>query len=110
MSHKEGHPYALLKDGTIKTIIATDHNEETITHVMQFNGCESFVNLCDSKHIVPEIGGDIYLDRARNPKPFPSWNVFNESTWQWLPPIPYPTDNQKYIWDEENISWVLVTF
>ena len=106
MLHKLSHPYALLKDGVIEMIIATEHDEDVIRHIMEFWNCDYFVDLCDPKHIVPEIGGDIYMGRARNPKPFPSWSVFNESTWQWVPPIPYPTDNKTYYWDEENFCWV----
>jgi hypothetical protein len=108
MQHKEGHPYALLKNGIIEMIVATDHDEEMIKHIMEFNKCDDFLSLCDPKHIIPFLGGDIYLGRAREPKPVPSWNVFNESTWQWLPPIPYPADNKRYFWNETDLCWVLV--
>lgn len=40
------------------------------------------------------------------PKPFSSW-VLNESTCQWEAPVPYPTDGQRYIWDEATQSWVV---
>ena len=39
------------------------------------------------------------------PQPFPSW-VLNEQTCQWDAPIPMPTDDKQYAWDEDNISWV----
>lgn len=32
--------------------------------------------------------------------------VLNENTCQWERPIPYPNDNKKYGWDEENQQWV----
>lgn len=38
---------------------------------------------------------------------FPSW-VFNEETCGFNPPVPYPTDGQRYSWNEETTSWVLV--
>lgn len=41
------------------------------------------------------------------PKPFNSW-VLNESTCIWQSPIPYPQDNNRYIWNEQNQSWDLV--
>jgi len=41
------------------------------------------------------------------PKPFNSW-VLNESTCLWESPIPYPQDNNKYNWNEQNQSWDLV--
>ena len=38
---------------------------------------------------------------------FASW-VFNEETCAFNAPIPYPDDGQKYRWDEETTSWILV--
>ena len=40
-------------------------------------------------------------------KPFNSW-VLNEDTCLWESPIPYPQDNNKYIWNEQNRSWDLI--
>ena len=40
------------------------------------------------------------------PQPFPSW-VLNEDTCLWDPPIPFPTDGQRYYWDEATTSWVV---
>ena len=40
-------------------------------------------------------------------KPFNSW-VLNESTCLWEAPIPYPQDNNKYSWNEQNQSWDLI--
>jgi hypothetical protein len=40
-------------------------------------------------------------------KPFPSW-VLNEDTCLWETPIPYPTDDKVYEWDETTLSWVEV--
>jgi len=41
------------------------------------------------------------------PKPFNSWTL-NEDTCQWQSPIPYPNDEKKYKWNEQNQSWDLV--
>jgi hypothetical protein len=38
------------------------------------------------------------------PKPFESW-VMNTSTWLWEAPIPYPTDDKEYNWNESTLSW-----
>lgn len=38
-------------------------------------------------------------------QPFNSW-ILNNSTWIWEPPIPYPSDGKKYIWNELNVSWI----
>lgn len=38
---------------------------------------------------------------------YASW-IFDEETCSFKPPIPYPTDGNGYIWNEETTSWVLV--
>jgi hypothetical protein len=40
-------------------------------------------------------------------KPFNSW-VLNENTCLWESPIPYPQDNNRYNWNEQNQSWDLI--
>jgi hypothetical protein len=40
-------------------------------------------------------------------KPFNSW-VLNENTCLWESPIPYPQDNNRYKWNEQNQSWDLI--
>ena len=42
------------------------------------------------------------------PKPFESW-VLNQQELIYEPPITYPTDGKKYLWDEEIINWVEYT-
>ena len=42
------------------------------------------------------------------PKPYDSWSISEETNWVWTPPVPYPDDGNKYIWDEETTSWVEV--
>ena len=50
-------------------------------------------------------------DEARDafipPKPYNSW-ILNEDTCQWQSPIPYPNDENRYKWNEENQSWDLI--
>jgi hypothetical protein len=38
------------------------------------------------------------------PQPFPSWTL-NEDTCQYEAPVPYPTDDKMYTWDEETTNW-----
>jgi hypothetical protein len=42
------------------------------------------------------------------PKPFNSW-IFNEDTCLWYAPVAYPTDGERYTWNEETQSWTLQT-
>ena len=39
------------------------------------------------------------------PQPFASWSL-NQDSYVWESPVPYPTDDKKYSWDEEAQSWV----
>jgi hypothetical protein len=42
------------------------------------------------------------------PQPFPSWTL--DSNHDWQAPVPYPTDELMYNWDEEAQDWVAVNF
>ena len=48
---------------------------------------------------------DETLDAFIPPKPFESW-LFNESTFNWVPPIPVPDASSVWMWDEEKQAWV----
>lgn len=41
------------------------------------------------------------------PQPYPSWTLDDE-TCLWNPPIEYPSDDNKYKWNETNQQWDLV--
>lgn len=43
------------------------------------------------------------------PKPFDSWSL-DHNTYQWLPPIPKPKDEENYLWkwSEFNKEWIQV--
>lgn len=63
-----------------------------------------------------QIGGtyDADKDAFIPPNDFPSWTL-NETTCLWEPPIPYPSDNEGYEWNEEmynndnTTGWVAVS-
>lgn len=41
------------------------------------------------------------------PQPYASWTL-DEETCLWVPPIPYPIDNNKYTWNEDTQAWDFV--
>jgi hypothetical protein len=49
---------------------------------------------------------DVNLDAFIPPQFFPSW-ILDLNTYQWSPPVPYPTDGEFYAWDEATQTWVL---
>jgi len=57
---------------------------------------------------------DATRDAFIPPQPYASWTL-NEDTCQWDCPLPYPTDGNKYRWDEDahqadnTTGWVEVT-
>lgn len=49
---------------------------------------------------------DEQRDAFISPKPYPSW-VLDENTCLWNPPIAYPSDGQRYAWNESIGTWEL---
>ena len=41
-------------------------------------------------------------------QPYPSWTL--DENFDWQPPIPKPTDEQEYYWDEESSDWEATDF
>ena len=41
------------------------------------------------------------------PQPYASW-ILSQTTWLWEPPVAYPIDEKKYVWDEDTVSWKAV--
>lgn len=58
-------------------------------------------------HYIPKSFGlgskvnDVFVP----PRPYMSWN-FDEKTWSWVPPVPYPEDKRKYVWNELKKDWI----
>ena len=49
---------------------------------------------------------DSQRDAFIPPKPYNSW-ILNEQTCTWEAPVAYPTDGQRYSWNEETLNWTL---
>ena len=52
------------------------------------------------------IGGDYVEGYFYPPQPYPSWE---RDKGNWVPPKPYPNDNNVYTWNEETLSWDLIS-
>jgi len=50
---------------------------------------------------------DYQRDAFIEPKPFESWTL-NENSCLWEPPVAYPDDGERYIWNEDNGSWEII--
>ncbi len=51
---------------------------------------------------------DSVRDAFIPPQPYNSW-ILDEDTCLWEAPVPYPTDDKMYEWDEETTNWIEVT-
>ena len=49
---------------------------------------------------------DAEADAFYEPQPYPSWTL-DTTTYNWNPPVAYPTDGKIYNWNEETTSWEL---
>jgi len=118
--------YAFLDENNIVTevIVGKDEGEDGIDweqHYGNFRGqvCKrTSYNTLGGQH---NSGGTPYrknyaglgysydetLDAFIPPSPFPSF-VLNEETCLWEAPVPYPTDGERYTWNEEDQEWTLI--
>lgn len=55
----------------------------------------------------PATIGEKYLESGvfQPPRPYPSWE-WNDTLIEWQPPMACPTDEKRYVWDEESLNWV----
>ena len=50
---------------------------------------------------------DETLDAFIPPKPFASW-VLDTDKAQWKAPVDYPTEEGRFVWNEETLTWDLI--
>jgi hypothetical protein len=116
--------YAILDENNIVVQVIVGKNEDelfdsqTIDWEQYYGGKRTSYNTIGGVHL---LGGTPFrknyagigytYDETRDafipPKEFSSW-VFNENSCQWEPPVPFPTDGQRYYWDEATTSWVVI--
>jgi hypothetical protein len=110
--------YAFLDENNIVTevIVGIDETElieglDTETWYSNFRGqtCKrtSYNNNIRKNYAGKNYTYDSDRDAFIPPKPYPSW-ILNEDTCNWESPVPYPTDDKFYIWDEEQQQWIEV--
>jgi len=113
--------FAQLDDNNVVLQVIVVHNNELLDNGVESEAkgiafCQSlfpgttWVQTSYNANIRKNYAGiGFTYDAQRNafipPKPCPSW-VLDETTCQWEAPVPYPTDGQRYVWDEVSQSWV----
>jgi hypothetical protein len=118
--------YAFLDENNIVTeiIVGKNEGEEGVDweqHYGAFRGQPCKRTSYNTSGGVHRLGGTPFrknyagigytYDAARDafipPKPYASW-VLNEDTCLWDSPTPYPTDGNRYLWNEDTTSWILI--
>ncbi len=108
--------YAFLDGNNIVTEVITGKDETDTTHdweqfYEEFRGqvCKRTSYHGNIRKNYAGIGYtyDEQRDAFIPPKPFPSWNLIEE-TCQWEAPTPFPNDGKGYFWDESVLSWIEV--
>ena len=112
--------YAFLDDNNIviEVITGIDETElieglDTETWYGNFRGQVCKRTSYNGNYRKNYAGLSFTFDAARDafipPKPFPSWQLIEE-TCQWEAPTPYPTDGFTYFWNEAELAWELADF
>lgn len=107
MTHINNHPHAFIKDGVVlEVLLFEDHDSTLLNQVAEHLGATKFVSCCEvgilSKGFL-EINSKFYP-----PKPYSSW-IPDETLNSWIAPVEYPNDENDYIWDEDSVSWILIS-
>ena len=112
--------YAFLDDNNIVTEVITGIDEtelieglDTETWYGNFRGQICKRTSYNGNYRKNYAGLGFIFDAERDafiaPKPFPSWQLVEE-TCQWEAPTQYPTDGFTYHWNESNLTWELADF
>ena len=115
--------FAKVVDGTVsQVIVAEPEFFDTFVDSSPGTWIQTSYNTRGGVHYSPETGepdGGVALrknyagigftyDATRDafyaPQPYPSWTL-NETSCIWEPPVAYPTDGERYDWNEETQSW-----
>jgi len=75
------------------------HGNNTIWKQTSYNG-NFRKDLADIQGTYDETN-DIFI----KVQPYPSWSL--NDNFDWVAPVAYPDDGERYIWDEVNTEWVL---
>lgn len=111
--------FAHVIDGVVRSVIVLEEHmvaDWTARHITQGELVQTSYNTFGGTHksggtpLRKNYAGVGYTyDRIRDafyaPKPYPSWNL-DEDSCLWEPPIAYPADGQHYVWSEEDGNWV----
>jgi hypothetical protein len=77
--------------------VQTSYNTQGGVHLL--GGTPLRKNYAGIGYVYDEVRDAFYA-----PQPYPSWTL-NEDTCLWEAPVPMPTDDKMYTWNEDNQNW-----
>ena len=91
---------AIIKDDMVINHItfAHDPSSEEITQFVELHGGTLGRKLTEKEYV------DVNQQIVERVAPYPSW-VWNSSIKDYEPPVARPTDENVYMWSEENMAW-----
>jgi hypothetical protein len=106
--------FAKIVDGIVTDVVVVDNAEELRgQEYLNSLGLEgTWVQTSYNANFGKKFAaiGDTYVASTGNFKPaqpFASWK-WSANEWAWTPPKAYPTDGNRYVWNEETVDWVEV--
>ena len=106
--------HAKIENGIVTAVIVTmDSDEDTFADRMLAETGEQYVrtsyNAATNGFRFNYAGVGYHWDGTGfyPPQPFPSWTL--DEAYQWQPPVPRPTDEKMYQWNEDELEWVEIT-
>ena len=96
--------YASIVDNIVTNIILS-----SAENLNALGGEEQWIDVSNLPYVrlgdVAQLNTETETYLVYSPKPYNSWTL-NEDTCLWDSPVPYPTDDLMYSWDEDTTSWV----
>ena len=106
--------YAKVEDGVVTQVIVADNQEWC-----ENNLGGTWVQTSYNTHggVNSRVGGEPLRKNYAGigytfdgigfaaPQPYPSW-ILDSETYFWNAPVPYPSDEKNYTWNEETLAWV----
>ena len=89
-----------------------EHESIGVEFLKNLTGHETWIQTSYNGNIRKNYAGvgytyDSQRDAFIAPKPYPSWNL-DEETCNWTAPVLYPADGNMYQWDEATTNWIQV--
>lgn len=104
--------FAKIEDGVVTQVIVVDDKyEDNIQEFLESIGLDgTWIQTSYSGSFRKKFAGigdtyDADNDVFKPEKIFDSW-VWDDTAWDWIPPVEYPTDGKVYVWNEDSIEWL----